>query len=120
MATAWRQRGKAVATQDAPTRRLESDISARYVRPQHRHDKRYRLSGHGNRRGVRDLSPRDAAQSPQGESMAKRGEALELAVLGLLHGSPLHGYELRKQLTGVLGWGRVLSFGSLYPCLKTL
>jgi DNA-binding PadR family transcriptional regulator len=52
--------------------------------------------------------------------MAKRGEALELAVLGLLHGSPLHGYELRKQLTGVLGWGRVLSFGSLYPCLKSL
>jgi DNA-binding PadR family transcriptional regulator len=52
--------------------------------------------------------------------MAKRGEALELAVLGLLHGSPLHGYELRKQLTGVLGWGRVLSFGSLYPCLKAL
>jgi DNA-binding PadR family transcriptional regulator len=52
--------------------------------------------------------------------MAKRGEALELAVLGLLHGSPLHGYELRKQLTGVLGWGRVLSFGSLYPCLKGL
>jgi DNA-binding PadR family transcriptional regulator len=52
--------------------------------------------------------------------MAKRGEALELAVLGLLHGSPLHGYELRKQLTGLLGWGRVLSFGSLYPCLKTL
>jgi DNA-binding PadR family transcriptional regulator len=52
--------------------------------------------------------------------MAKRGEALELAVLGLLHGSPLHGYELRKQLTGVLGWGRVLSYGSLYPCLKSL
>jgi len=52
--------------------------------------------------------------------MARRGEALELAVLGLLHGSPLHGYELRKQLTGVLGWGRVLSYGSLYPCLKSL
>ena len=52
--------------------------------------------------------------------MAKRGEALELAVLGLLHSAPLHGYELRKQLTGVLGWGRVLSFGSLYPCLKAL
>jgi DNA-binding PadR family transcriptional regulator len=52
--------------------------------------------------------------------MAKRGEALELAVLGLLHESPLHGYELRKQLTGVLGWGRVLSYGSLYPCLKSL
>jgi DNA-binding PadR family transcriptional regulator len=52
--------------------------------------------------------------------VAKRGEALELAVLGLLHESPLHGYELRKRLTGVLGWGRMLSYGSLYPCLKTL
>jgi DNA-binding PadR family transcriptional regulator len=52
--------------------------------------------------------------------VTRRGEALELAVLGLLHESPLHGYELRKRLTGVLGWGRVLSFGSLYPCLKNL
>ena len=52
--------------------------------------------------------------------MAKRGDALELAVLGLLHESPLHGYELRKRLTGLLGWGRVLSYGSLYPCLKLM
>jgi DNA-binding PadR family transcriptional regulator len=55
-----------------------------------------------------------------GVLVAKRGEALELAVLGLLHESPLHGYELRKRLTGVLGWGRMLSYGSLYPCLKAL
>ena len=52
--------------------------------------------------------------------MAKRGDALELAVLGLLHETPMHGYELRKRLNGVLGWGRVLSYGSLYPCLKQL
>jgi DNA-binding PadR family transcriptional regulator len=52
--------------------------------------------------------------------VTRRGEVLELAVLGLLHESPLHGYELRKRLTGVLGWGRVLSYGSLYPCLKTM
>ena len=52
--------------------------------------------------------------------MAKRGETLELAVLGLLHENPLHGYELRKQLTVVLGWGRVLSYGSLYPALKKM
>ncbi len=32
----------------------------------------------------------------------------------------MHGYELRKQLNGVLGWGRVLSYGSLYPALKKL
>jgi len=52
--------------------------------------------------------------------MTRRGETLELAVLGLLHESPIHGYELRKQLTGVLGWGRVLSYGSLYPALKKM
>jgi DNA-binding PadR family transcriptional regulator len=45
---------------------------------------------------------------------------LELAVLGLLHDSPMHGYELRKRLTALLGWGRSLSYGSLYPCLKDL
>ena len=52
--------------------------------------------------------------------MTRRGETLEFAVLGLLHESPMHGYELRKQLTGVLGWGRVLSYGSLYPALKKM
>ncbi len=52
--------------------------------------------------------------------MAKRGVALELAVLGLLAESPMHGYELRKQVNTLLGWGRVLSYGTLYPCLKTL
>lgn len=52
--------------------------------------------------------------------MTRRGETLELAVLGLLHGSPMHGYELRKQLNAVLGWGRVLSYGSLYPALKKM
>jgi DNA-binding PadR family transcriptional regulator len=49
-----------------------------------------------------------------------RGDALELAVLGLLNESPMHGYELRKRVTGLLGWGRVLSYGSLYPCLKQM
>ena len=52
--------------------------------------------------------------------MARRGETLELAVLGLLHEAPMHGYELRKQLNVVLGWGRVLSYGSLYPALKKM
>ncbi len=52
--------------------------------------------------------------------MTRRGETLELAVLGLLHESPMHGYELRKQLNGVLGWSRVLSYGSLYPALKKM
>ena len=52
--------------------------------------------------------------------MARRGDTLELAVLGLLHESPMHGYELRKQLNTVLGWGRMLSYGSLYPALKRM
>ncbi|MFY9916677.1 MAG: PadR family transcriptional regulator [Nocardioidaceae bacterium] len=52
--------------------------------------------------------------------MAKRGDALELAVLGLLHEAPMHGYEVRKRVNGLFGWGRVLSYGSLYPCLKQM
>jgi DNA-binding PadR family transcriptional regulator len=49
-----------------------------------------------------------------------RSGVLELAVLGLLHRAPMHGYELRKQLTNVLGLFRALSYGSLYPCLHEL
>jgi len=52
--------------------------------------------------------------------MARRSETIELAVLGLLHESPMHGYELRKRLNLMLGWGRVLSYGSLYPTLKKM
>ncbi|MGC3993641.1 MAG: PadR family transcriptional regulator [Propionicimonas sp.] len=52
--------------------------------------------------------------------MTKRGDSLEFAVLGLLHESPMHGYELRKRLSGVLGWTRMLSYGSLYPALKKM
>ena len=52
--------------------------------------------------------------------MASKGATLELAVLGLLHESPLHGYELRKRLNLLLGWSRLLSYGSLYPALKRM
>jgi DNA-binding PadR family transcriptional regulator len=52
--------------------------------------------------------------------MARRGETIELAVLGLLHESPMHGYELRKRLNLMLGWSRLLSYGSLYPALKKM
>ena len=45
---------------------------------------------------------------------------LELAVLGLLHETPMHGYELRKRLNILLGTFRAFSYGSLYPCLKEL
>jgi DNA-binding PadR family transcriptional regulator len=52
--------------------------------------------------------------------VAKRSGVLELAVLGLLQESPLHGYELRKRLNSLLGSFRAFSYGSLYPCLKGL
>ena len=52
--------------------------------------------------------------------VTRRAETIELAVLGLLHEGPMHGYELRKRLNLMLGWGRVLSYGSLYPALKRM
>ncbi len=45
---------------------------------------------------------------------------LELAVLGLLHESPLHGYELRARLRATLGAFRAFSYGSLYPTLRRM
>jgi DNA-binding PadR family transcriptional regulator len=45
---------------------------------------------------------------------------LEIAVLGLLNESPLHGYELRKRLATLLGAFRAFSYGSLYPTLRRL
>lgn len=52
--------------------------------------------------------------------MGRRSGILEFAVLGLLRESPMHGYELRKRLNTSLGVFRAFSYGSLYPCLKTL
>jgi DNA-binding PadR family transcriptional regulator len=49
-----------------------------------------------------------------------RSGVLELAVLGLLHDTPMHGYELRKRLNALLGAFRAFGYGSLYPCLKDL
>ncbi|MGB3698759.1 MAG: PadR family transcriptional regulator [Gordonia sp. (in: high G+C Gram-positive bacteria)] len=45
---------------------------------------------------------------------------LEMAILGLLLESPMHGYELRKRLTGLLGAFRAFSYGSLYPTLRRM
>jgi len=52
--------------------------------------------------------------------VSRRSDVLELAVLGLLHDGPLHGYELRKRLAAVLGPMRALSYGTLYPALKAM
>ena len=45
---------------------------------------------------------------------------LELAVLGLLKEQDLHGYELKKRLSDMLGPLSSVSFGSLYPALAKL
>jgi DNA-binding PadR family transcriptional regulator len=46
---------------------------------------------------------------------------LELAILGILHESPMHGYELRKELTTKIGAFRAaISYGSLYPTLRRM
>jgi DNA-binding PadR family transcriptional regulator len=46
---------------------------------------------------------------------------VELAILGLLQETPMHGYELRKELATKLGTLRAaISYGTLYPTLKRL
>jgi DNA-binding PadR family transcriptional regulator len=52
--------------------------------------------------------------------MSRRSGVLEFAVLGLLREAPMHGYELRKRLNTSLGVFRAFSYGTLYPCLKSL
>jgi DNA-binding PadR family transcriptional regulator len=49
-----------------------------------------------------------------------RSDVLDHAILGLLHRAPMHGYELRKQVNLMLGSFRALSYGSLYPALRSL
>src|SRR5688500_15800011 len=48
------------------------------------------------------------------------GLVIELAILGVLRESELHGYELKKRLREVLGPLSSVSFGSLYPALARL
>ena len=50
----------------------------------------------------------------------KRPEVLEYTLLGTLSDGPVHGYDLRKRATAILGPFRALSYGSLYPCLHRL
>jgi len=45
---------------------------------------------------------------------------LDMAILGLLQGQELHGYEIRRQLRDRLGIWANVSFGSLYPALARL
>jgi DNA-binding PadR family transcriptional regulator len=50
----------------------------------------------------------------------QRTGVLELALLGILHETPMHGYELRKRLNSLLGAFRAFGYGSLYPALKDM
>src|SRR6478752_4808401 len=59
-------------------------------------------------------------QADEEAKVSRRSGILEFAVLGLLRESPMHGYELRKRLNTSLGVFRAFSYGTLYPCLKTL
>src|SRR5690606_413352 len=59
-------------------------------------------------------------QTDERVTVSRRTEMLELAILGLLHDRPMHGYELRKQLHVVMGTMRTLSYGTLYPRLREM
>src|SRR5215475_9638278 len=63
---------------------------------------------------------RNHGQGARAPMSSQRSGVLELAVLGLLHETPMHGYELRKRLNSVLGTFRAFSYGSLYPCLRDM
>ncbi|MFI6335153.1 PadR family transcriptional regulator [Streptomyces sp. NPDC050535] len=45
---------------------------------------------------------------------------LELAILGFLYDTPLHGYELRKRITALTGHVKPVAEGTLYPAIKRL
>src|ERR1700723_534679 len=70
--------------------------------------------------GYTEHTPDRGPSGLEGSMGRNRSAVLELAVLGLLRNTPMHGYELRKQITSVLGLFRALSYGSLYPCLHEL
>ena len=76
-----------------------------------------------NGRGRRDASGRPGARcivAIHRRTATEGGGVLEFAILGLLHQSPMHGYELRKRSSQVLGGLRSISYGSLYPALKRM
>jgi DNA-binding PadR family transcriptional regulator len=80
----------------------------------------YRAGGQGAGGSAAGERRPDGQGATERRSGGKRAGVLELAVLGLLHETPMHGYELRKRLNAVLGAFRAFSYGSLYPCLKEL
>lgn len=45
---------------------------------------------------------------------------LELAILGFLHETPLHGYELRRRIAALTGHVKPIAESTLYPAIKRL
>ncbi|WP_431046693.1 PadR family transcriptional regulator [Streptomyces sp. P1-3] len=45
---------------------------------------------------------------------------LELAILGFLYDTPLHGYELRKRISALTGHVKPVAESTLYPAIKRL
>ncbi len=45
---------------------------------------------------------------------------LELAILGFLYGTPLHGYVLRRHIAALTGHVRPVAESTLYPAIKRL
>ncbi|MET9464970.1 PadR family transcriptional regulator [Streptomyces sp. NPDC006544] len=45
---------------------------------------------------------------------------LELAILGFLYETPLHGYELRRRIAALTGHVKPIAEGTLYPAIKRL
>jgi DNA-binding PadR family transcriptional regulator len=55
------------------------------------------------------------------ESRYNLTRMIELMLLGFLAADgPLHGYELRKRMTRLHGWTRVISDGTIYPAIDRL
>jgi DNA-binding PadR family transcriptional regulator len=52
--------------------------------------------------------------------MGENADMLELAILGFLYDTPLHGYELRKRITALTGHVRPVAESTLYPAIKRL
>jgi DNA-binding PadR family transcriptional regulator len=47
-------------------------------------------------------------------------DMLELAILGFLHETPLHGYELRKRIAALTGHVKPVAESTLYPAIKRM
>src|SRR6266566_4341329 len=99
---------------------LRADISCRCIGVIHRTERKGDVPRR-YRRTVRSVPVSIPISRGWAENVSSnRSGVLELAVLGLLHETPMHGYELRKRLNALLGAFRAFSYGSLYPCLKGL